>query len=111
MSQDDLKITYTAPFMIGKTALTDELPDKTMLDLLKKKGYTVVHTGTQDLKSVITALGLKKEGPPIRVIVSRNRTELDLPAIHIGKIIVLERQVDPDVTRYLSSCGLTFAVW
>lgn len=111
VSQDDLKITYTAPFMIGKTALTDELPDKTMLDLLKKKGYTVVHTGTQDLKSVITALGLKKEGPPIRVIVSRNRTELDLPAIHVGKIIVLERQVDPDVTRYLSSCGLTFAVW
>lgn len=111
VSQDDLKITYTAPFMVGKTALAEELPDKTMLDLLQKKGYAVVQTGTQDLKSVIRALGLKKEGPPIRVIVSRNRTELDLPAIHVGKIIVLERQVDPDVARYLSTCGLKVAVW
>jgi hypothetical protein len=111
VSQDDLKITYTAPFIIGKTALTEELPDKTMLDLLKKKGYTVVHTGTQDLKSVLIALGLKKEGPPIRVIVSRNRTELDLPAVHVGKIIVLEHTVDTDVARYLSSCGLKIVVW
>lgn len=111
LSQDDLKIAYTAPLIIGKVVLTEDLPDKTMLDLLKQRGFTVVQTKMQDFEGVLGVLGFKKKGPPIRVIVSKNRTELDLPAIHIGKMIILEHPVDPDVARYLSSSGLKIVAW
>ncbi len=111
VSVDSLKISYTAPLLTGKIILAEEMPDKTMLDLLGKRGYFVFHTRTVPLSNVLEGLGLSKQGPPIRVIIAKNRTELDLPALEINHVIILDHPVDKNVARYLSTTELKIVVW
>lgn len=108
---ESLKITYKAPLLVGHVILTPELPDNTMSDLLRQKGYTVIHAGSTPLKEVLNAVGVSPEGPPIRMAVVRQRTELELPALKVGSNLILERAIDRDIANYLVSQGNHILAW
>lgn len=111
VSLDALKISYTAPMVIGKVVITPELPDRTMLEMLRKTGYRVVDAKRESLGDVLDALSLRKLGPPVRIVIARGRVELDLPAVQVGDTTILERPVDKDIVRYLTSTGMKVMVW
>jgi hypothetical protein len=111
ISLDALKIAYKAPLLVNRVILTDDLPDETMADLLKQKGYSVIHTGDTALKEVLDAVEIAPEGPPVRVVVAQSRAELELPALKVGDYIILERIVDRDIANYLNSQGKHILAW
>jgi len=111
VSLDALKISYTAPLMIGKVVITPELPDRTMLEMLQKTGYRVVDAKRESLGDVLEALSLRKQGPPVRIVVAKGRVELDLPAVQVGDTTILERPVDKDIVKFLTSTGMKVMVW
>lgn len=111
VSLDALKISYTAPLVVGKVVITPELPDKTMLEMLQKTGYRVVDAKRESLGDVLDALSLQKQGPPVRIVIAKGRVELDLPAVQVGDTTILERPVDKDIVRFLTSTGMKVMVW
>ncbi len=111
VSVDALSISFMAPLLIDRAILTSEQPDKTMLDLLQKRGYKVINLKNESLGKILDALGKKKQGPPIRVIVAKNRTEIDLPAIEVNGTIILEHPLDKDITSYLHASQLKIVIW
>ncbi len=112
VSLDALRIAYKAPLLYNENVvLTEELPDKTMGELLAKKGYTVVDTSTEVFETVLDTLGVKRQGPPVKTEVAAKRTELELPAVRVGDVVVLLSALDTDIARYLASTGMKIAVW
>lgn len=112
VSLDALRIAYRAPLLYNKNIiLTEELPDKTMGELLAKKGYTVVDTSAEVFEIVLDILGVKRQGPPVKTEVAAQRTELELPAVKVGEVVVLLSALDTDIARYLASTGMKIAVW
>ncbi len=111
ISLDALKIVYNAPLLVKRVILTEDLPDETMADLLKQKGYTVINTRSTPLKEVLGAIEIASEGPPVRITVGQGRSELELPALKVGDNIILERIVDRDIANYLVSEGKHILAW
>ena len=111
VSLDALRIAYKAPLLVNTVILTGEMPDKTMHELLTKRGYTVVHTGTEAMEHVLDILGIVKQGPPVKAVVAHNRTELELPAVQVGDIVILGTPLDRDIAQYLVSTGMKIAMW
>jgi hypothetical protein len=108
---DSMKISYTAPMIVGKTIITGDMPDKTMREILQKSGYRVMDAKNDDLGTVLEALNLKRMGPPVRIVIAKGRAELDLPAVQVGEMTILEHQVDRDIVKYLNSTGVNAIVW
>lgn len=106
-----LSITYKAPLLTGKVIIAPEPPDPTLLGLLRQKGYTVVNAKEAVIKDVLDGLSITSEGPPVKLVVARGRTEIDVPGIKIGKTIVLESMIDRDIARYLEGLGWELIVW
>jgi len=111
VSLDSVKITYRAPIILGSTILTGELPEETMLDLLRGRNYTVIHTSKASLEEVLGALEIGIDGPPVRVVVAERRTELELPALKVNDAIILKRSIDRDIGAYLASQGKQVLMW
>ena len=111
VSLDSVKITYRAPIILGSTILTGELPEETMLDLLRGRNYTVIHTSKASLEEVLGALEIGIDGPPVRVVVAERRTELELPALKVNDAIILKRSIDRDIGAYLASQGKKVLMW
>ncbi len=112
VSLDALRIAYKAPLLYNDhIVLTEEMPDKTMSELLAKKGYTVVDTSAEVFETVLDTLGIERQGPPIKTEVAAKRTELELPAVKVGEVVVLLSALDTDIARYLASTGMKIAVW
>jgi hypothetical protein len=111
VSLDALRIVYKAPLLRNMIILAEEMPDKTMSELLTKRGYTVVHTKTETLEHVLDLLGIQKQGPPVKTVVAQNRTELELPAVQVGEVTILSSHLDADIARYLASRGMKIAIW
>ncbi|MEN6476279.1 MAG: LysM peptidoglycan-binding domain-containing protein [Syntrophaceae bacterium] len=106
-----LSITYKAPLLAGKIIIAPELPDPTLLGLLKQKGYTVVNAKEAVIKDVLDGLSIAVEGPPVKLVIAQGRTEIDVPGIRIGKTIILESMIDRDIARYLEGLGWELMVW
>ena len=106
-----VKITYKAPIITGSTILAKNLPEETMLDLLRGKNYTVIHTAKTSLEEILKALGQDLEGPPVKVVVAQRRTELELPALKVRDTIILQRSIDRDIGAYLASRGRHVLMW
>ena len=111
ISLEALKITYKAPLLVKHVIFTQDLPDETMADLLKQKGYHVIHTKSTTLKEVLDAVEVAPEGPPVRITVAQSRSELELPALKVGDSIILERGIDSDIANYLVSQGSHILAW
>ncbi|HON37363.1 MAG TPA: LysM domain-containing protein [Deltaproteobacteria bacterium] len=112
VSLEALRIAYEAPLLYNRNIiLTEELPDKTMSELLAKKGYTVVDASSEAFETVLDTLGIEHQGPPVKTVVAEKRTELELPAVKVGEVVVLLGVLDTDIARYLASTGMKIAVW
>jgi hypothetical protein len=106
-----LKMVYKAPILIGKVILTDSMPDQTMLSLLSKQSFTVINTRTESVDDVLKTIGLKPEGPPIKLPVAAGRTELEIPAFRVGTHLILKTPIDRSIATYISSSGVEVLTW
>lgn len=111
-SQDKMvRITYRAPLVARKLILAADLPDATIQELLQKKGYVIMRISAAELTDVLAALGIPVEGPPLRITIAADRTELDLPALQTGHTLILEQAIDSDIARYITSLGQDVLIW
>jgi len=108
---DAVHIVYMAPIILQQDILTRKVPDATMQELLEKKGYRLTDTTQADMADVLKRLGTSLAGPPIKIIIAPKRIEVDLPAIRLGKKIILRRIIDRDITEYLASMGMDILIW
>ena len=60
--------------------LTDAMPDPTMLTLLNKQAYTIINTRNEPVDGVLVKMGIRADGPPLKMTVSAGRTEIEVPA-------------------------------
>lgn len=108
---DAVHIVYVAPIILQQDILTQKVPDGTMQELLEKKGYRLTDTSQADMADVLKRLGTSLEGPPLKIIIAPKRIDVDLPAIRLGKKIILRRIIDRDITEYLASMGMDILIW
>ncbi|HHO76237.1 MAG TPA: LysM peptidoglycan-binding domain-containing protein [Deltaproteobacteria bacterium] len=106
-----IKITYKAPIIVGDAILTKDLPDDTMLDLLRSRRYTVIHTAKAPLEDILKILAVEIEGPPVKVVIAEGRSEMELPALKVRDAIILLRSIDRDIGAYLASQGRHVLMW
>jgi hypothetical protein len=111
VSLEAVKIAYKAPLIVNRVILTENLPEENMSELLKKKDYTLIHTAGTSLDKVLNALDIDIEGPPVKMVVAHERTELELPALKVRDNIILERAIDRDIAEYLASQGNQILMW
>jgi len=111
ISSGSIRIAYKAPILAGKVILTDTMPDPTMLTLLAKQSYTVVNTRNEPVDAVLMKLGLKPDGPPVKMTVAAGRTELEVPAFRVGNYCILKASIDRGIAAYLASTGMEVLIW
>jgi hypothetical protein len=106
-----LRVAYRAPILVGNVILTETMPDQTMLSILMKKSFVVVNTRTESLDRVLRTIGLKAEGPPIKIPVAAGRTELEIPALRVGPHLILKTAIDKGIASYIASSGEEVLSW
>ncbi|HOA43970.1 MAG TPA: LysM peptidoglycan-binding domain-containing protein [Deltaproteobacteria bacterium] len=111
MESGPIRVAYKAPVLVDRIILTDSVPDPEMVAMLRGKSYDIVDTKELLLEEVLAVLGMDFEGPPVKIVVARGRTELEIPGIRIGDSIILKKKVDQEVEGYLAASGLTLLLW
>lgn len=111
ITSDVVNIVYKAPILAGNVILSDTTPNKSILDLVEKRHMRFVNTKKATLMDVLDGIYVDIIGPPVKIMVSKNRTDLELPGIRVGNSIILERGIDADLCRYLAASGLDVFVW
>ncbi len=79
--------------------------------MLIKKGYKIIDSNTASVYEIIDAVELEHSGPPLKISVADTRTEIEVPGIKVGKYIILEKNIDKDIIKYLSSTGAQVLIW
>jgi len=111
ITSDVVNVVYKAPLLTGNVILSDTTPDKSILDLIEKRHMRFINTKEAVLKDVLDGIYVDVAGSPVKITVSKNRTELELPGIRVGNSIILEKGIDADLCRYLAASGLGVFVW
>ena len=106
-----VKITYKAPVLIGNIVLADVMPEQDMVALLHEKSYELLNTSTASPDEVLDALGMEFEGPPLKMMIAKGRTELEIPGIRLGNNVILLKKIDKDIAAYLAVSGMKVMVW
>jgi hypothetical protein len=106
-----IRVAYKAPLLVGKVILNETVPDQTMMMMLSKHSYVLINTRTEPVDGVLKAIGLKLDGPPVKVIVAQGRTELEVPALRLGTHLILTRPVDQNIVMYIATTGMDVLIW
>ncbi|MCE5275065.1 MAG: LysM peptidoglycan-binding domain-containing protein [Syntrophaceae bacterium] len=106
-----VRISYKAPLVVGKVILTDTMPDQEMVSRLTKQSYILLNPRTEPLDRVLKAIGTSAGVSPVKIAVAPGRTELELPAMQVGRHLILKRAIDPGIEAYIASTGVDVLVW
>lgn len=106
-----IRVAYKAPLLVGKVILNETVPDQTMMMMLSKHSYVLINTRTEPVDGVLKAIGLKLDGPPVKVIVAQGRTELEVPALRLGTHLILTKPVDQNIVTYIATTGMDVLIW
>jgi LysM domain len=106
-----VRVAYKAPLLVGKVILTETLPDQTTAAMLTKQSYVLLNTRSEPVDAVLKAVGVKVDGPPVKVIVAQGRTELEIPALQVEKHIIITRPIDHGIAMYIASGGMDVLIW
>lgn len=106
-----VRISYKAPLVVGKVILTDTMPDQDMVSRLTKQSYILLNPRTEPLDRVLKAIGTSAGVSPVKIAVAPGRTELELPAMQVGRHLILKRAIDPAIEAYIASTGVDVLVW
>lgn len=106
-----VRISYRAPLVVGKVILTDAMPDQDMVSRLSKQSYILLNARTEPLERVLKAVGTSAGVSPVKIAVAPGRTELELPAMQVGRHLILKRAIDPGIEAYIASTGMDVLVW
>jgi hypothetical protein len=82
-----------------------------MMMMLSKHSYVLINTRTEPVDGVLKAIGLKLDGPPVKVIVAQGRTELEVPALRLGTHLILTKPVDQNIVMYIATTGMDVLIW
>ncbi len=104
-------VVYKAPIMVGNAILADTPPSDALLSLIKKKQLRFIDSKKVPLRNVLTTLLKGVEGPPVKIVVSRNRTTIELPGMKYGNNIISEVPIDRDILEYITSSGMNVLLW
>ncbi len=106
-----VNVSYAAPILAGKIIITPSHVDDDIKEMMIKKGYKVFDSNTASLYEVIDAVELQYSGPPLKIRVADNRAEIEVPGIRAGKYIILEKNIDKNIIKYLTSTGAQVLIW
>ncbi len=104
-------VVYKAPVMVGNTIIADTSPSDTLLALIKKRQLRFVDSSQTPLKNVLASILKGVEGPPVKLVVSRHRTTIELLGMKYGKNIISEVPIDKDILEYITSSGMNVLLW
>jgi hypothetical protein len=79
--------------------------------MLTKQSYVLLNTRNEPVDAVLKAVGLKVDGPPVKVIVAQGRTELEVPALQVEKHLIVTRPIDHGIATYIASGGMDVLIW
>jgi hypothetical protein len=111
LEEETVNISFKAPLLAGRIIIKASPINDDIMDLLIKKGFKVFDSNTGSLYEIIEALGLQHIGPPLKIIIAENRAEIEVPGTRIAKQIVLEKNIDKDIIKYLTSTGAQVLIW
>ncbi|HEY9161323.1 MAG TPA: LysM peptidoglycan-binding domain-containing protein [Desulfomonilia bacterium] len=111
MEDETVNVSYNAPVLAGKIIITPSHVDDDIKEMLIKKGYKIIDSNTASVYEIIDAVELEHSGPPLKISVADTRTEIEVPGIKVGKYIILEKNIDKDIIKYLSSTGAQVLIW
>jgi hypothetical protein len=111
LEDETVNISYTAPILAGKIIITPSHVDDDIKEMLIKKGYRIFDSNTSSFYEIIDAVELQHSGPPLKISVADTRTEIEVPGIKTGKYIILEKNIDKDIIKYLTSTGAQVLIW
>jgi len=106
-----VRVAYRAPLLVGKVILTETMPDQTTAAMLTKQSYVLLNTSNEPVDAVLKAVGVKVDGPPVKVVVAQGRTELEIPALQVEKHIIVTRPIDHGIATYIASGGMDVLIW
>jgi hypothetical protein len=111
MSSGPIRIAYKAPVLLDKIILAETMPDPEMAAMLQQQSYDILNTSELQPDEVLDALGQDFEGPPLKITVDKDRSELEVPGIRIGNRIILIKRVEREIQNYLAASGMKLFVW
>ena len=111
LDEESVNVSFKAPILAGRIIIISSQVDDDIKDLLTQKGYRLLDSNTASLYEIIDALGLQHSGPPLKITVAEKRAEIEVPGIRIDKQIVLEKNIDKDIIKYLVSTGAQVLIW
>ena len=111
LDEESVNVSFKAPILAGRIIIISSQVDDDIKDLLTQKGYKLLDSNTASLYEIIDALGLQHSGPPLKITVAEKRAEIEVPGIRIDKQIVLEKNIDKDIIKYLISTGAQVLIW
>ena len=111
LDEESVNVSFKAPILAGRIIIISSQVDDDIKDLLTQKGYRLLDSNTASLYEIIDALGLQHSGPPLKITVAEKRAEIEVPGIRIDKQIVLEKNIDKDIIKYLISTGAQVLIW
>ncbi|MCU0575535.1 MAG: LysM peptidoglycan-binding domain-containing protein [Desulfobacterota bacterium] len=111
MSSGPIRIAYKAPVLLDKIILAETMPDPEMAAMLQQQSYDILNTSELQPDEVLDALGQDFEGPPLKITVAKDRSELEVPGIRIGNRIILIKRVEREIQNYLAASGMKLFVW
>jgi hypothetical protein len=111
LEEETVNVSFKAPILAGRIIIVSSPVDDDIKDMLTKKGYVVLDSNTVSLYEITDALGLQHSGPPLKINVADKRAEIEVPGIKIGKQIILEKDIDRNIIKYLISTGAQVLIW
>ncbi len=111
LDEETVNVSFKAPILAGRIILVSSPVDDDIKDMLVKKGYQVLDSNTVSLYEIIDALGLQHSGPPLKINVADKRAEIEVPGIKIDRQIILEKNIDGNIIKYLISTGAQVLIW
>lgn len=111
LEDETVNVSYTAPILAGKIIVTPSHVNDDIKEMLIKKGYKIFDSNTASFYEIIDAVELQHSGPPLKISVAEKRAEIEVPGIRAGKYIILEKNIDKDIIKYLTSTGAQVLIW
>lgn len=111
VNEDPVKLSYSAPLKCGRVILCDRLPDETIQNLLRLRGYNLIATPGSGPAEVLGALGVDFVAAPFKYSLPNARTVIECDALRLGNTLVLLHPIDEGIARYLAARGFKLLVW
>lgn len=111
VNEDPVRLSYVAPLKLGQVILAERLPDETIQNLLRLRGFNLVQINASDPYGLLAAVGIKLKDSPFRYTLPNGRTVIELDACSSGNTLLLTHPLDVEIAHYLAARGFRLLIW